>query len=329
MNESKAMIAGCTGLSLTDEERAFHRAERPWGFILFGRNISEREQIRDLVAEWRDLVGRPDAPIFIDQEGGRVQRIREPLLPRYPSGRAIGEVYARDAEAGRRAAWLMSRLHALDLRSFGITADCLPVLDVPLPGAHDVIGDRAYSSDPDAVADLGRAAASGLMAGGVLPVMKHMPGHGRAFCDSHKELPVVDAPLDDLRARDFVPFRLLSDLPMAMTAHLVFTAIDPANPATHSKKVIEDIIRGEIGFHGLLMSDDVSMEALSGDYRSRALAIIAAGCDVVLHCNGRMDEMTAVASAVPPLAGNALLRAQAALRALDAGNDDNTETALR
>jgi len=313
MNESKAMIMGAAGQRLTTEEQAFYRAERPWGFILFARNISELEQIRDLVASMRDAVGRPDAPVFIDQEGGRVQRLRPPLAPNYPHAAALGSIFAKDREAGLRAAWLMSRLHAFDLLKLGITADCLPVLDVPVAGAHDVIGNRAYGHDARTVAEMGRAAANGLLSGGVLPVMKHVPGHGRAGADSHKELPRVDASLDELRAQDFIPFRELNDLPMAMTAHVVYSALDAENPATTSPHIISQIVRGEIGFDGLLMSDDISMHALSGDFGARVEAILAAGCDVVLHCNGLMEEMRAVAKRTPELAGKAKLRAEAAL----------------
>lgn len=318
------MILGCAGSELTSEEEAFFRREKPWGFILFARNICDTPQVLRLVSDLRESVGRPDAPVFVDQEGGRVQRLRPPLAPDYPAAGALGAIYAADPAAGLRAAWLMSRLHAFDLARHGIDADCLPVLDVPVDGADEVIGKRAYASDPTVVAAMGRAAADGLLAGGVLPVMKHMPGHGRARCDSHKALPVVEASLDVLRAVDFAPFAALADLPMAMTAHIVYQQIDPDNPATTSPRVIDDIIRGEIGFDGLLMSDDVSMKALSGDFSQKARAILAAGCDVVLHCNGVMDEMTAVASATPALAGRALERARRALdlRAHAAAEDE-------
>jgi beta-N-acetylhexosaminidase len=316
MSESKAMILGAAGTSLTAEEVRFFRDEKPWGFILFARNICEVRQIGDLVAAMRHCTGNPDTPVFIDQEGGRVQRLRPPIAPDYPSGAALGALYRTDTEKGLRATWLMSRLHAFDLARLGITADCLPVLDVPVEGAHDVIGTRAYGKDPDTVAALGRAAAEGLRAGGILPVIKHIPGHGRAFCDSHKTLPVVDAPLEELRAHDFAPFRALKDMPMAMTAHVVYAAIDPDNPATTSKKAISQVIRGEIGFDGLLMSDDVSMNALSGDFAARTEAILAAGCDVVLHCNGTMDEMRSVAERTPVLSRKALERAGIALKPL-------------
>lgn len=313
MTESKSMILGCAGKSLTEDEIRFYRDERPWGFILFARNIGDTEQIRDLVASMRDCVGRPDAPVFIDQEGGRVQRLRPPLAPNYPAGGALGALWRDDREAGRRAAWLLARLHAFDLLRHGVTADCLPVLDVPVEGASDVIGARAYGKKPNAVIELGRASAEGLMSGGVLPVMKHIPGHGRAFADTHFALPTVDTPLAALRRRDFAPFKALNQLPMAMTAHVVYSAVDPDNPATTSAKVVNEVIRGEIGFDGLLMSDDTSMKALSGDFPTKAAAILAAGVDLVLHCNGVFEEMSGIASRTTMLAGKSLARAERAL----------------
>ncbi|PLP60925.1 beta-N-acetylhexosaminidase [Mesorhizobium loti] len=328
MTESQTLILGCAGTSLTREEKSFYRGECPWGFILFARNISEPEQIRDLVAEMRDCIGRPQAPVFIDQEGGRVQRLRPPLAPNYPAGAAFGALYRDDEEAGLRAAWLLARLHAFDLLRYGITADCLPVLDVPVEGANDVIGARAYAKDPSIVTALGRAAAEGLMSGGVIPVMKHIPGHGRAFADTHLELPTVTTPLKELRRHDFAPFQALNHLPMAMTAHVIFSAVDPNNPATTSGKVVEEIIRGEIGFDGLLVSDDTSMKALSGDFQTKAASILAAGVDLVLHCNGVMEEMVAVASRAKPLEGKALERADRALASVK-GQDDKDEAELR
>ncbi|PBB79100.1 beta-N-acetylhexosaminidase [Mesorhizobium sp. WSM3879] len=313
MTESKSMILGCAGKSLTEDEIRFYGDERPWGFILFARNVGETEQIRDLVASMRESVGRPDAPVFIDQEGGRVQRLRPPLAPNYPAGGALGALWRDDREAGRRAAWLLARLHAFDLLRHGITADCLPVLDVPIAGASDVIGARAYGMEPNAVIELGRASAEGLMSGGVLPVMKHIPGHGRAFADTHFALPTVDTPLAELRHHDFAPFKALNHLPMAMTAHVVYSAIDPDNPATTSAKVVNEVIRGEIGFDGLLMSDDTSMKALSGDFPTKAAAILAAGCDLVLHCNGVFEEMSGIASRTTVLEGKSLARAERAL----------------
>lgn len=311
---TRAFIAGCAGYSLIPDEIAFFREAQPWGFILFKRNIETPEQVRALCDALRETVGRAGAPILIDQEGGRVQRMGPPHWPKYPSGRTYGRVHANDPLVRREITRLGARLIAHDLLSVGITVDCMPVLDVPVEGAHDVIGDRAYSYDPDTVAVLGRASAEGLLAGGVLPTLKHVPGHGRAGVDSHLSLPVVDAPLDVLESRDFRPFRILADMPLAMTAHVVYTAIDPDNPATTSKTVLEEIVRGKIGYDGLLMSDDLSMQALSGSFRERAERSFAAGCDVALHCNGKLDEMTPVAEASPILSGDALRRADAALR---------------
>lgn len=320
MTESKSMILGCAGKSLSRDEIRFYRGECPWGFILFARNISEPEQIRDLVASMRDCIGRPDAPVFIDQEGGRVQRLRPPLAPNYPAGAALGALWRDDHDEGTRAAWLLGRLHAFDLARYDLTSDCLPVLDVPIEGASDVIGARAYGKEPNSVTELGRAAAEGLMAGGILPVMKHIPGHGRAFADTHFELPTVDASLDDLRRHDFEPFRQLAHLPAAMTAHVIFSAVDPKNPATTSGKVIEEIIREEIGFDGLLISDDTSMKALSGDFPTKAASILAAGCDLVLHCNGVFEEMAGIASRTTGLEGKALERANRALSVIGKGD---------
>jgi len=305
-----ACILGCSGPVLTAAEKAFFADARPWGFILFARNVETPEQVRTLTASLREAVGRGDAPVLVDQEGGRVRRLRPPHWPSYPAARAYGELPADDR---REIARLGGRLMAHDLAAVGIDTDCLPVLDVPAPDGHEVIGDRAYADTPDEVAALGRAAAEGLMAGGVLPVVKHMPGHGRARADSHHALPVVDAPLDDLEARDFTPFRALADLPMAMSAHVVYAAIDPRRPATTSPVVIGDVIRGRIGFDGLLMTDDLSMQALSGGFRERAEAARAAGCDMVLHCNGDMAEMRAAAEGAGRLDGEAARRAAAAL----------------
>jgi beta-N-acetylhexosaminidase len=310
----RAFIAGCSGAELTPDERAFFREVQPWGFILFKRNVSSPEQVRRLTASLRDLVGRADAPILIDQEGGRVQRMGPPHWPAYPPGRAYGRLPANDPMVRREVTRLGARLMAHDLRSVGINVDCVPVLDVPVRGAHDVIGDRAYGEDAESVALLGRAAAEGLIAGGVLPVIKHIPGHGRAGADSHHALPVVDAPRATLQAQDFLPFRHLADMPLAMTAHVVYTAIDAKHPATTSRTVMRAIIRGEIGYDGLVMSDDLSMNALSGTLRDRAEAAFAAGCDVALHCNGVLDEMRQVAAATPPLRAKAKRRAEHALQ---------------
>ncbi len=313
MVSSKAMILGCAGHRITAREAALFAAERPWGLILFARNIGDAAQVAELTAHFRDLVGRPDAPVFIDQEGGRVQRIRAPIARRYPPARPIGALHAADRAAGLDAAHLMGRLIAADLTPLGITVDCLPVLDVPQPGSHDVIGDRAFASDPDTVIALGQALADGLIAGGVLPVMKHIPGHGRTRVDSHSSLPRVDAPLAELRRVDFAPFVALSHLPMAMTAHIVFAAIDAERPATTSAQVINDIVRGAIGFDGLLVSDDLFMDALSGDLPSRTRACLSAGCDIALICHDAGDDMEAVMNAVPDLTGASMARAERAL----------------
>ena len=308
-----AAILGCAGPALSREETAFFRDVRPWGFILFKRNTDSPDQVRALVDALRACVDRPDAPVLIDQEGGRVQRLGPPHWRRYPPGRAYGELPANDPLQRREVTRLGARLLAHDLASLGINVDCVPVLDVPDPAGHEVIGDRAYGDTPETVALLGRAAAEGLIAGGVLPVIKHIPGHGRAKADSHLNLPVVDASYEELDARDFPPFRVLSDMPMAMTAHVVYTAVDPRRPATTSRKVMQKIVRGALGFGGLVMSDDLSMKALSGDFSQRARASLAAGCDVVLHCNGDMAEMKAVVAGAKPLAGKAKVRAEAAL----------------
>lgn len=328
MTESKAMILGASGTSLSADEIALYRNERPWGFILFARNIQETAQVADLVAAMRDAVGRPQAPVLIDQEGGRVQRIRPPLAERYPAAAQLGALYLADKEAGLRAAWLMSRLHAFDLLKLGINVDCLPVLDVPVQGASNVIGDRAYGFEPQTVAVMGKATAEGLKAGGVLPVMKHIPGHGRGMADSHHDLPVVSASRAELEAHDFVPFRALNDELMAMSAHIVFTAVDPHQPATTSPKVIEEVIRGHIGFDGLLMSDDTSMNALKGTIGERARRIAGGGCDIILHCNGVMEEMKAVVAEAQPLQAAALRRAQRVEGAFSPG-DGADEAVLR
>ena len=304
-----AAIFGCAGASLTADEAAFFRETRPWGFILFRRNVESPDQLRALTSALRETVDDPAAPILVDQEGGRVQRLGPPHWPKYPPGRAYGELpKSVRADVTRLGGELIAR----DLAAVGIDVDCAPVLDVPEPGAHDVIGDRAYGQGPALIAQLGRAFAEGLMAGGVLPVVKHIPGHGRARADSHAELPVVTASLPELQ-RDFAPFRACADLPMAMTSHVVYAAIDPSAPATQSAAVVSRIIRAEIGFDGLLLTDDLSMKALSGGFDERARRAHDAGCDVILHCNGDMAEMGGVAHGARPLSGDALRRAEAAL----------------
>jgi beta-N-acetylhexosaminidase len=310
---ARAFIAGMAGTFLTDSERAFFRDAEPWGLILFKRNIDTPDQVRRLTGDFRALVGRVDAPVLVDQEGGRVQRLGPPHWPAYPAGADYGRLYDRDAQAGLAAARLGARLIAADLAAVGIDVDCWPLADVPVAGADAVIGDRAYGTSPDKVAAIAGAIAEGLREGGVLPVVKHIPGHGRAMADSHHALPVVTADRAALEATDFRAFRPLAGLPLAMTAHVVYTAIDPVTPATTSVTMVREVIRGLIGFDGVLMTDDISMQALTGAIAARSRAAIDAGCDIVLHCNGRLDEMRAVAAAVPPLAGAAERRAAAAL----------------
>jgi beta-N-acetylhexosaminidase len=310
---SRAFITGVSGLELRADERAFIRAERPWGFILFKRNIDTPAQVSSLVRELREAVGEADVPVLIDQEGGRVQRLGPPHWPVYPPGAVFGALYDIEPRLGFQAARLSSRLIAADLIDLGISVDCLPLADVPIAGADAVIGNRAYGTGPAKVAAIARAVTDGLVEGGVLPVLKHIPGHGRATADSHFRLPTVDTSRQELETTDFAAFQPLADLPMAMTAHVVFSALDPAQPATTSATIISQVIRGVIGFQGLLMSDDVSMNALAGTIAERTRAIVTAGCDMILHCNGKLDEMRDVARETPELTGEALDRAKRAL----------------
>ena len=281
----RAFITGLAGTALSPAERAFVREHEPWGFIIFKRNVETPSQLRRLIGAVREAAGR-NVPVLVDQEGGRVQRLGPPHWPSYPRGAAHGRLYDRSPADGIRAAYLGARLIAADLAAVGIDVDCLPVADVPASGADPIIGDRAYGQSADKVSALARAVADGLLEGGVLPVLKHIPGHGRATADSHHALPVVETDQDTLRKSDFAAFRPLSDLPLGMTAHVVYTAIDPIAPATTSVTLVRDVIRGWSGFAGLLMSDDISMGALSGSIEARARTAIAAGCDVILHCSG-------------------------------------------
>ena len=310
---TKAFITGVAGTALSKDEQAFIQAERPWGFILFKRNIETPAQLVSLVEELREVAGAPDAPVLIDQEGGRVQRLSPPHWPVYPAGAVFSRLYDLDSALGLKAARLSARLIADDLGKLGVSVDCLPLADVPVVGADAVIGDRAYGTEPVKVSAIARAVTDGLEEGGILPVLKHIPGHGRATADTHFRLPTVDTDKIELERTDFAAFQPLSDLPMAMTAHVVFSAFDPAQPATTSATMIERVIRGVIGFQGLLMSDDVSMNALAGSVAERTRAIVAAGCDMVLHCNGKLDEMRDVALNTPLLSGMAKRRAGAAL----------------
>lgn len=315
----RAFIAGCAGLSLTPDEEELFAGFQPWALILFARNIADAAQIRALTARFRLVVGRADAPVLVDQEGGRVQRVRPPLADRHVPAAVYGRGFACDPAAAVKAARLGAMLIGAELLDLGITVDCLPVLDLRIEGADAVVGDRAYSSDPGVVAALGRAAADGLTQSGVLPVIKHIPGHGRAGADSHKELPRVDTPRAVLEATDFVPFRALADAPLAMTAHVLYESLDAERCATVSPRIVAEVIRGALGFDGALMSDDLSMHALGGTLADRATAALDAGCDLVLHCNGVMDEMRQVARRTPVLDGAARRRADAALARIAGG----------
>jgi beta-N-acetylhexosaminidase len=324
MTASTAAIFGCAGTTLSDDERRFFSEVRPVGLILFSRNCDTPDQVRDLVRSWRDCGPGNDGLVLIDQEGGRVARLAPPHWRRPPAAAALAVLV--DAE---RAVRLNARIIANDLRELGIDVDCVPVLDVPVPGSDAIIGDRAFGTDPELVSRLGRVMAEALIEGGVLPVIKHVPGHGRATVDSHQALPVVDTSADVLAGSDFVPFVALRDMPLAMTAHVVYAAIDPSTPATMSTRVIETI-RSGIGFDGILMTDDLSMKALSGDMRSRSERSRAAGCDIVLHCNGMLEEMSEVAAGAGPLdAGGARRLAAACERRRTPGPFDRADACAR
>ncbi|SMG05755.1 beta-N-acetylhexosaminidase [Paracoccus sp. J56] len=312
------ILGGIAGPDLSRAERDFFRAANPWGFILFARNVDTPDRLRRLTADLREAVGR-DAPVLIDQEGGRVQRLRAPHWTEWPAP-------LDQAGRGERAIWLHHYLLAQELRAVGIDADCAPVLDIAREDTHPFLKNRCLGTDADTVIRLGRTAASAMLAAGVLPVVKHMPGHGRARVDSHKDLPVVEAPLDELRQTDFAPFRALADLPMAMTAHIRFTTIDDA-PATASAPVIE-VIRREIGFAGLLMSDDIGMQALSGTLAGRAAAAMAAGCDLVLSCNETLEQMEQIVAAAGAMSHRAIECGEVAL-ALRHAPADQDIAALR
>jgi beta-N-acetylhexosaminidase len=304
----KPVIFGCSGPHLTEGEYTFFRYANPFGFILFARNIQDADQVRGLIANLRTAVGRPDAPVFIDQEGGRVLRFAPPKWPAFPAAGVFGTLDTHNPDLAAEALALNYRLLGWHLRQLGVSVNCAPVLDLAIDGATKAIGDRAFSGDPLRVARLGRIAAKALMESGILPVVKHMPGHGRCTVDSHVSLPRVTADLQTLRDTDFMPFRSLKDLPIGMTAHILFEALDPTTPASQSPKIIQDIIRGEIGFQGLLLSDDICMKALTGRVQDFAERAIQAGSDIVLHCNGVMGEMMDVAAALPTLSAEAATR---------------------
>jgi len=310
---------------LTSDERQFFDKTQPWGFILFARNIVDPDQVRRLTRSLREAIGDERAPVLIDQEGGRVSRLGPPHWKARPCAARFGELHALSGESAREAAYLNARLMAGDLAELGINVDCTPVLDLPTEGADAVIGDRAFARDAAVVIDLGRVVIEGMLDGGVLPVMKHIPGHGRATADTHKALPHVTIPVEALSASDFVTFRSLNHCPLAMTAHVVFDAIDAQRPATTSPQIIRDVIRGEIGFEGVLISDDLSMSALKGPLSVRAKAALFAGCDIVLHCNGLMDEMREVAAEAKPLQDHVLARCEMALSHLTVSEPLDTQ----
>jgi beta-N-acetylhexosaminidase len=310
MTDRTAVIYGWRAPELSADAAAFFRAAKPWGFILFTEACKSRAQVRKLADQMREAV-EGEVVIFIDQEGGRVARLKAPEWPTFPAAAQFGKLYARNKTEGLEACRLGHRLMAHELADLGVRADCAPCLDLPADGADPIIGDRAFGTDPATIAALGKAAIEGLHAGGVASVIKHLPGHGRANVDSHLHLPRVDAGLQAL-AQDFACFSPVADAPMAMTAHVLYEAIDENRPATTSPEVIRRIIRGEIGFTGLLMSDDLGMKALSGTWWDKTEAALAAGCDVILHCSGDLVEMEEVAGAAPMLGGESLLRAMAA-----------------
>ncbi len=309
----KAFIAGVAGPRLLDEEKAFLKEARPCGLIVFDRNIENRDQLKRLVADYREAVGSDQQFILIDQEGGRIQRMRAPHWQVWPAGARYGKLYKTDPAAARLGAELIHQMMSEELADVGINVNCVPLLDIPVAGAHDIIGDRALSSDLETIIALGRCVAQGNLNGGVLPVIKHIPGHGRATSDSHVALPTIAASRAELEQTDFKTFKALNDFPLGMTGHLLMTGLDPELNVSVSKQIITDVIRGWIGFDGLLMSDDLSMEALSGTIGERGRDVVEAGCDVALYCKGVYDQMLDVAACVPDLEGQAKQRFERAL----------------
>jgi beta-N-acetylhexosaminidase len=317
---------GLAGHTLSADEHALFSACKPAGYILFARNIDTPDQVQRLCTQLRDIAGNAQLPILIDQEGGRVARMRPPHWQAYPPQAVFGRLYAQNPEAGLKAARLNAQLLGYDLSACAVTVNCLPLLDVPQADAHEIISDRAFSAQPEAVARLGRAVLEGLTSQGVVGVIKHIPGHGRAAVDSHLALPVVTAG-DALLAQDLMPFQALNDAPMAMTAHVVYTAWDAQHCATLSPTIISDVIRGSIGFEGLLMSDDIGMQALKGDMATRARAVLEAGCDIALHCSGDLAQMQAIAQACPPITLEAQARLAQACQAIGKKVDFDVEAA--
>ena len=324
-----AVVFGCAGTELSADEKALFRACGPVGFILFARNIDTPDQVRRLTEELRDAADDPNTPVLIDQEGGRVRRLRPPHWPDYPAMKPFGDRAGTDPDEAAACVALNYRLIAADLIALGIDVDCAPVLDLPVAGSHEIIGDRAFSDDPDLVSRLGRAVCDGLIAGGVMPVIKHIPGHGRARADSHLELPRVATPLDELRATDFAPFAALNAAPAGMTAHIVYEAVDADGPGSSSRKVVRDLIRGEIGFDGLLFSDDVCMKALSGPLDRRVASVLDAGCDLALHCDGNFADMALIAENCPAMRPDSVARLNSARVSSNDSDDFDAEDAKR
>jgi beta-N-acetylhexosaminidase len=323
------VVVGCAGHQLTAEERVLFGVRKPLGLILFARNIDNPAQVKALVSDFRGVVGNAFAPVLIDQEGGRVARLKPPHWPVFPRGSAFGQLYARDARAGEEAAYLNYRWIGSILTELGIDVDCAPLADLPVEGAHDVIGDRAYGRDIATVTAIAEAVMRGLADAGVMPVVKHIPGHGRSHTDSHLDLPVVDTDRATLEQSDFRPFVTLKHAPWAMTAHIVYSALDPAQPATLSASVIAEVIRGRIGFDGVLISDDLTMKALKGTPAETGTASLAAGCDLVLHCSGNLAEMQALFAALPAMTAQAAARIRAARLALPAPKPFTAEEQAR
>lgn len=296
----KPVLFGCSGLEVTPAERSFFAEHQPAGFILFKRNVETPEQVRALTDSLKEAVGRDDVLMAVDQEGGRVQRLGPPHWRKYPTMRLFGDCAKSDIVTAELALEASTRLMADDLWRAGFNMNCAPVLDLPIEGSDEVIGDRAFSDDLTIMRELGRVVLYCLEGAGILPVIKHMPGHGRALVDSHKDLPRVSTPYGELCETDFYPFRRLKHAPFAMTAHIVFEAVDNENPATMSAKLIQQVIRHEIGYGGIVMTDDLSMHALTGPFAERAQGALRAGCDLILHCNSDMAEMVEIAKAIDP-----------------------------
>ncbi len=326
--ERLAFISGIEGLELLPKERDFFKESKPLGLILFARNLESHEQIKRLIADVRDAVGQDHFWVLIDQEGGRVQRLRPPLFPALPAGRRYAELYDQNRQKGLQAALNIGRLMGQRLAALGMNVNCTPVLDAAQEGAHEIISDRSFGTDVETIVSLGQDHAKGHMMSGVLPVIKHIPGHGRATVDSHHDLPVIDASLDDLRALDFEPFRQLSDLPLAMTAHVIYKAFDAETPVSTSAGAIKELIRDYIGFEGFLMCDDVSMQALKGTIAERVKSVMEAGCDGALHCNGNFQEMMDVANNVPVLQGQAQARFERSFKLINTPTSFDEKEAL-